>query len=149
MTIEQIFFYVWLGVFILSIIIEFLTPELVSIWFGLSAIVSLILSAIPGIPYYVTIIIFTVLSLGLLLLVRPLAKKLLLRQEVKSNVDEMIGKKAVVIKKISELERGEVKINGVVWTAQLSSNSKESIEVEKIVCILAIEGNRLIVRELY
>lgn len=138
--------FVWLGIFVIAIIVEFATTELVSFWFAGGALFALIASLIPGVPYWGEVIVFVASSTILLFSLRPITKKLLSKKEIKSNVDEMIGKKALVIKKIDELNRGEIKIYGVVWTAE-ASDSKVSIEKDSIVEILAIEGNRVIVKK--
>ena len=58
----------------------------------------------------------------------------------------MIGKKGKVIKEISELERGEIKCNGVIWTA-ISKEKEKNISSGSIVKIVGIEGNKLIVEK--
>lgn len=143
---ESYIFYIWLGIFVISIIVEFATSELVSVWFALGSIFALIISVIPGVPYYISIILFFVVSIFCLVLLRPLSKKLLSRNIVKSNVEEIIGKRGVVIKDITDLERGEIKINDVVWTAELA-DGEGPINKEEIVFVVAINGNKLIVKK--
>jgi membrane protein implicated in regulation of membrane protease activity len=96
--------------------------------------------------WWISIIVFAVVSILLLFALRPVAKKLLMQREMKSNVDELIGMKARVIKDITELERGEIKIHDVVWTAE-ASNPNEVIKKDDIVVVLAIEGNKAIVKK--
>jgi ATP-dependent RNA helicase CshB len=66
------------------------------------------------------------------------------RNEAKTNVDSLIGEVATVTKEIVPDDRGEVKIKGQYWLAISADNSQ--IEAGKKVSILAIEGNKLIVK---
>ena len=143
--IEEYMIYIWLGVVVLSLVIEAFTTELISIWVAGGALVALILSAINGVPYYAEIIVFVVLSIILILFTRPMCKKYLIRNERKTNVDTIIGIKCAVSEEITPLKHGKVKIYGVEWTA-VSSNGT-TIEKDKIVEVLAVDGNKLIVKE--
>lgn len=144
MTIEEMMVWIWLGIFVLSIIIEGLNPDLVSIWFAAGALLAIVLAIIPGIPFWVEIIVFLVISFVLIFSLRSVVKKYLLKNEVKSNIDEKLGQKCVVIKAINELSQGEVKLNGVIWTA-IARDSQETIAEQSVVVIVGVEGNKLIV----
>ncbi len=144
MPIESIMIWIWLGVFVLSVVIEALEPDLVSIWFAAGALLAIILSIIPGVPFWVEIIVFLVVGFVLIFSIRPLAKRFLVKKEIKSNVEEKIGEKCVVTKKISELAHGEVKLNGVIWTA-VAKDKKVTIDEQSLVTIIGIDGNKLIV----
>jgi membrane protein implicated in regulation of membrane protease activity len=146
MPIESIIIWIWLGIFVLSVIIEAVEPDLVSIWFAAGALLAIILSIIPGVPFWVEIIVFLVVSFVLIFAIRPLAKKYLYKKEIKSNIEEKIGEKCVVIKAINELAHGEVKLNGVIWTA-IARNKKEVFEEQSVVTIVGIDGNKLIVEK--
>lgn len=146
-TIENYMIFVWLGIFIIAILVEILTVELVSVWFAGAAFIAFILSWIPGIPYWGEIISFVLASALLLFCLRPITTKLLTRKEIKSNIEELIGKKAKVVKKISELNNGEIIINGVTWTA-VSSEPTIEINEGDIIKIVAINGNKIIVKKI-
>ena len=77
---------------------------------------------------------------------RPIALKLLHAKREKTNADSLIGKKAVVLQTITEWEKGQVKINGVVWTA--SSVDGAVIPAGDECIIEKIEGVTLIVKEM-
>lgn len=138
----DIFIWVWLGVIVLSLVIEFITDELVSIWFVVGGIVSWILS-LCKIDIGIQLIVFVIASFAFMLVARPFLKKYLNRNEIKTNVDALIGRIAVVLKKIEVGERGLVKIDGVEWSAVANDDIDEGARVE----ILSIEGNKLIVKE--
>lgn len=144
---EQYMWAIWLGVFIIALIIEALSPELVSIWFAAGALISVIVSLIPGTKWWIQLIIFVVVSVSTLLCLRPVIKKFMKRNIVNSNVDEIVHKKGKMTKACDELNHGEVKINGVLWTA-CSSDEKTPIAEGKLVEVLSISGNKLIVKEI-
>ncbi len=137
---------IWLAVFVIAIAIEAFTAELVTIWFALGGVIALIISFIPGAYWWIELIVFMVISVATLLCLRPLATKLLKRNLVKSNVDEMIHKKGKMIKTCDEINHGEVKINGVIWTA-ISAEEHQEIKEGTLVEVLAVDGNKLVVKE--
>lgn len=137
---------VWLVVFAITIIVEVCVPDLVSLWFAISAIITLGLSFIEGLPYWGEIIIFVGLSLILLASTRKFVKKFLKTKEsTKTNLDNFINKEYKVVKKIEPFSKGEVIINGVTWDCESEDNS--IIEKDKIIIVKKIQGNKLIVEE--
>lgn len=144
--IEQYMWIIWLAMFVITIIIEAVSSDLLTVWFTLGSLVALIISFIPGVSWWIQLIVFFVISIACLLALRPLAKKLLKREKIDSNVDEIIHKKGKIIKGCDELNHGEVKVNGVIWTA-VSADESKSIEQGSIVEIVAVSGNKLIVKE--
>lgn len=146
MIIEDMMIWIWLGVFVLSIIIEALEPGLISIWFAAGALVSLILAIIPGVPFWVEIIVFIIVSVALIVSIRPLTKKYLFKKETKFNIDEKLGEKSIVLKEITEFSNGEVKLNGIIWTA-VSKNKGDVFKKGDVVEVVGIDGNKMIVEK--
>ena len=144
---ENFMWIIWLGIFVLAIVIEALTADLVTIWFAFGGVIALVISFIPGVNWWIELIVFMVISVATLLCLRPIATKLLKRNIVSSNVDEMIHKKGKMIKGCDELNHGEVKINGVIWTA-ISSDEHQDIKEGTLVEVLAVDGNKLVVKEI-
>ena len=66
---------VWLIAFVVLLIVEGIIPGLVSIWFAAGALAALLVSLYVDI-IWVQGLVFLVVSLALLVLTRPLAKKL-------------------------------------------------------------------------
>jgi membrane protein implicated in regulation of membrane protease activity len=137
---------IWLGVFVLALVIEAIGTDLVSIWFAAGALVALIVSLIPGVDWWVELIIFMVISIASLLCFRPLVHKYLRRDLINSNIDEMKGKKGLLVEKIDLLHQGVCKINDVRWTA-IAQDDKTKIPAGSIVEVLAVSGNKLIVKK--
>ncbi len=135
--------WIWLAVFIITVVIEFMTVEFVSVWFSIASIPALILALFNQNPW-LQLIVFFLLSILLLAVTRPLVVKYLRRNIVDTNVDAYVGKIALVTSKITDIESGHVKFEGLIWTAV----SSESIPEGSKVRILAIEGNKLIVTKI-
>lgn len=145
--IETYMWIIWLVLFVIMIVIEFASPELVSIWFAAGALVSLIVSFIPGTVWWIEVIIFVVISIAAVLCLRPTVKRFLRSGEIiKTNVDSLIGKKGYVIENITYLRPGAVKINDVSWTA-LPLNQNETIIENCVIEVVAVSGNKLVVKK--
>ena len=143
---EQYMWIIWLSLFVLMIIIEASGPALISIWFAFGALISLIVSVIPGAPWWSELIIFIVISISTLLALRPIFKKYLKRNTVRTNIDSFIGKKGYVIEDISFLHPGAIKIGDISWTA-IPVNEKETIKEDEIVEVVSLNGNKVIVKK--
>jgi len=137
--------WIWVALVIIFALIEAFTLGLVTIWFALSALVMVFLSFLP-IPLAFQVLIFLGLSALLLIFTRPLAVKKFKLGRVKTNVESLVGKHALITKKISEFDTGEAKVSGQIWTAR-SENNIEIDEGTKAE-VLGIEGVQLIVRPL-
>ena len=133
---------IWFIVIILAAVIEINTMDLSSIWFSAGALFAFVFSLLNA-GWFSQIIIFLIVSVSLLILVRPLVKRYLKTNVISTNSDRLVGKVAVCTKEIKHGERGEVKIDGKFWLAITSS--EEDITVDEKVEVLAIEGVKLIV----
>lgn len=142
-----IMFWIWLGVIVAATVIELLTWNLTSIWFAFAALVAFILSIFPSIPWEVQVIVFVVLSVGLILSLRKVSLKLLYKHtDGKTNTAELIGEKVKLLKGISEDELGEVKIHGVIWNAQAETDI--NIDAGEFVEIVKVQGNKMIIKKI-
>ena len=137
--------WVWVALVILFTLIEVFTLGLTTVWFAIAALIMVFLSLLQ-ISLSVQILIFLGISALLLIFTRPLAVKKFKMGREKTNADSLVGKHALVIKGISEFEKGEVKINGQIWSARAENNAEIAAGAK---CeVLRIEGVRLIVRNL-
>ena len=143
---EQYMWIIWISIFVISIIIEIATTELVSIFFCFGSLISMIISFIPGVTWWIELIIFVVMSGFTLLGLRPLIKKKFSKEKRNTNVDELIGRKCKIISK-TEDGYPQVKINGLIWRV-VSINEEEMIDIGEIVEIVSISGNKFIVKKL-
>lgn len=132
----------WLFLMILFTAIEVATFGLTTIWFALGALVMLFLSPLP-IPFLWQILLFLIISSVLLIFTRPIAVKKLKVGREKTNTDSLIGEKALVIKEITEFEKGLVKVRGIEWSAQ--SIDGKPIAKDETCIVERIEGVTVVV----
>lgn len=134
----------WIIIMVAAIVIEIATMGLTSIWFAGGALAAIIVELLHGGPY-LQIAVFLIVSLVLLYFTRPMAVKYFNKERVKTNLDEIIGKQAVVTEKIHNLNAtGKVTVAGQEWTAR-SNDERKSFEKSETVRIVAIKGVKLIV----
>jgi len=146
MAIEQYMWIIWLVLFVAMLIIEAIGPALVSIWFALGAVIALILSFIPEVAWWIEVIVFVVISIATLLALRPILKRYIKRNNYNTNIDSFTGKRGYVIEDITYLRPGAVKIGDVSWTA-IPANKDEKIVENEIIEVVAVNGNKLIVKK--
>lgn len=136
------FMVLWFVLIIGAAVVEILTMDLTSVWFSIGALVAFILG-IVGVNPIVQLLVFIVVSVALLLSVRPLAKNYFRTNIISTNSDRLVGKTAICTKPIEAGGRGEVKVEGKIWTAV--ANDASAIDEGDKVEVLAIEGVKLIV----
>ena len=136
----------WLGILVILVVIELFTMGLTTIWFAGGALVAALVS-IPGTPLIIQILFFLIVSILLLYFTRPIAVKYFNRDRTRTNVESLIGRQAIVISEINNLEGiGQVNTGGMEWSAR-SSYHNIVIPVGAVVTVLGIDGVKLIVEE--
>lgn len=136
---------IWTIVLVMAIVIEALTVDLVSIWFALGALVALITETFH-VDVTIQIILFTIISIGSVIITRPLAKKYLHGNIIKTNYDRAIGKHCLVTETITPDNKGEVKVMGTLWLA--ASLNNELIEAGEYAEVVSIEGAHVVVKKI-
>ncbi len=140
---EMIIF--WLILLIVAIAIEALTLGLTSIWFAGGALVA-ILAALLNLPVIVQVALFVIVSVLLLIFTRPVAVKYFNKNRIRTNVESMVGKQAIVISEIDNLQGiGQVTVSGQEWSAR-SVNDKLGFQVGEVVRVVAVNGVKLVVK---
>ncbi|MBQ9485566.1 MAG: NfeD family protein [Clostridia bacterium] len=138
--------YIWLAVTAAALIIEFITTEMVSVWFVGGGLVAMLLAGL-GLDWYFHVPAFIVISLVLMLCFRKLVMKKLNKGTVRTNAETVIGKEVVLLSAIGFNNPGSIKVNGVVWTA-VAEDENASIAEGTRVIVERIEGNKYIVKEI-
>lgn len=136
----------WLCLAVVLIVIEIATIDLVAVWFALSSLIMVIITAIcPTMNLIWQIVIFVALSLALLLSTRKLVKRLMQKhKEQETNLELILNHSGIVIEDINnDLAVGSVKINGIIWSARSEDGSV--ILQDTLVLVKKIDGNKLIV----
>ena len=91
--------------------------------------------------------LFLAVSIVLLVFTRPLAVKYFNKDRVRTNVESMIGRQAIVVSEIDNLQGiGQVTVGGQEWSARSEDDSK-NLTVGPVVEVVAVNGVKLIVRE--
>ena len=136
----------WLSIFVIAVIVEAATAEITGIFLCLGSLIALILSLIPGVPFWAEIIVFVALTVLSFIFLRPVFKKLFKKTGNKdTNVDGLIGTKCLVQKEYKKYDFGEVRIAGATWSI-INIINEEEIPLNSQVEIVGIDGNKLIVK---
>ncbi len=136
----------WLVALVLFIAIEIATMGLTTIWFAGGALLA-VLAAALGLPLTVQIVLFFIISFVLLYFTRPMAVKYFNKDRVKTNAESLVGKQAIVIGEIDNLQGiGQVTVGGMEWSARGAADGIK-LPVGSVVNIVAINGVKLIVEE--
>lgn len=137
---------IWLAVLVVCVGIEIATMGLTTIWFAGGALVSAILAALNA-PLWLQIVAFFAVSLIMLYLTRPVAVKYFNKDRVKTNVESLIGRQAIVISEIDNLQGiGQVTVGGQEWSAR-SVKDDVQLPVGSVVVVRSVSGVKLIVEE--
>lgn len=131
--------YIWLGLMVIFLIVEAACPvHLVSIWFAVGALVAAVTGLLHG-QIWLQVLLFFVVSGGLLAMLFPLVRKFVDPKLEKTNVDSVIGSEGYVIEDIDNLSAvGHVKLGGMEWSARSTDGSK--IPAGTLVKVDKIEG---------
>ncbi|MCM1179121.1 MAG: NfeD family protein [Clostridium sp.] len=136
----------WLLLAAIFIVIEIISLGLTTIWFAGGAFIAA-LAGLAGANLIVQVVLFAVVSVALLVLTRPLAKKYLDSRTEKTNAEALIGQNAVVLEEVNNLlGTGRAKINGMEWTAR-SQDDAVMIPEGAVASIVEIQGVKLILQK--
>lgn len=130
---------IWAILFIVFVIAETATAQIVSIWFAVGALISLIVSCFTD-SIILQIIVFLSVSILSLLLTRPVFKKFIKVKHEKTNIDTFIGKDGILTEDVDNLKgTGRLSIAGLTWNAR-SIDDKITIPANSVVVIREIKG---------
>lgn len=140
--------WVWVAVFVIAVIVEAITQEFVSIWFAVGALISLVTTFVIPDLIWAQVLIFSFVSLIALACTRPLVRKMTERAVRHTNVDEFVGKRVKLEKAVTKYDAGEVKVNGIIYSAILMEDVEDTIEQDSIVEIITLRGNKIVVKKI-
>jgi len=136
----------WLVLLVVLVGVEIATMGLTTIWFAGGALVATIAAAFNA-PIPVQFVLFLGVSFLLLFFTRPIAIKYFNKSRVKTNVESLIGKQAIVIDTINNSKgEGQVTVEGKEWLAR-ASVEENSIKIGVVTTVVGIRGIKLIVEE--
>ena len=125
-------FWIWGSLFVLTVIAEIASQQLISIWFAAGSLVAL-LAALCGAPIWLQALLFIAASALLLILTRPLVRKF-----------TNFGKFGTVVQTVdAEKGTGRVRVDDIDWIAV----SQPNLVIPKgtTVQVQAIDGTKLFV----
>ena len=135
----------WLIALVVLLLIEGATVTLVCIWFAGGALIGMLAAALHA-PIWLQVLLFLLVSIILLVYTRPIAMKFFNKDREKTNVSGIIGKQAIVVDEIDNLQGlGQVTVGGQEWTAR-NVVEGEIIPVGTVVVVEEVKGVKLMVR---
>jgi len=135
--------YIWICFFVLTVIIELSTMNLIAIWFMPGVLTAMVLAHF-SVDVWIQVLAFVVITLLLFVTMARWIRRIFRIQNEPTNADRVLGETAIVTEKISNLQQtGQVKVLGQLWTARSMDDSEISINTSVIV--VRIEGVKLIV----
>lgn len=133
----------WGTLFVLTVVAEIASQQLISIWFAAGSLVALI-AALFGAPIWLQALLFVVASALLLLLTRPLVRKLTSFVSKDTNLRLDLGKYGTVVQVVDpEKGTGRVRVDDIDWIAV--SHPDLVIPKGATVQVQAVDGTRLFV----
>ncbi|MBV9139928.1 MAG: NfeD family protein [Pseudonocardiales bacterium] len=133
---------VWLIAGFALIAAEVLTGGFVLIMLGVGALVAAGFAALgAGIPWEIAA--FAATSLALTTLARPVLKRRLHTAHVPTNVDALVGDKAIVVHTV-DAHGGKIKLRGELWSAR-AFDETEVLEPGRAVTVMNISGATAVV----
>ena len=132
----------WTVMLLAFIAVEAITVSLVSAWFAAGALAAVICALLGGEIWLQSVLFFLVS--GMMLLLRPIAKKHFTPKLTKTNVDAVIGATGKVIARIdNDSATGKVRLGGMEWSAR--STSGEILDEGTMIRVDKVEGVKVYV----
>ena len=139
--------YIWIGFFILSVIVEANTMNLIAVWFMPGTLAAAIL-ALLSVPVWIQVLVWLVITVAVFASTWRLSARLRRPRVHPTNADRVIGQSAVVTESISDrTQTGQVRVMGQIWSARTDDTADE-IPTGTEVRVLRIEGVKLVVSPL-
>ena len=138
--------YIWLIIAGICFVIEMITVCFFVFWFGIVALITMLVSLIcPG-NLWLQLIVFVATSTLLIFFTKPFVEKFTKKDKnVVTNAFSIIGKKALVTQDINpKFGVGQIKVENEVWSAKTADDS--FIEKGTQVKVLEIDGVKAVVQ---
>ena len=133
----------WLIVGVLLIAAEVLTADFTLAMLGVAALAAAGTAAFDA-PVLAQVAVFGAVSIGLVTVARPmLRRRLHAGHPVKTNVEALVGTKAIVVATV-DAHQGQVKLAGEVWSAR-SYDETQVLEPGRSVTVMDISGATAVV----
>ena len=138
---------IWLIVAGLCFVIELATVGFLVFWFGVGALITVVVSFFFPNNVVLQVAVFIISSTALLFATKPFVNKLSKKDSShKTNAYSIIGKKGIVTQDINEtVGIGQIKVAGEVWSAKTidCTNLEKGTEIE----VMKIDGVKAVVQK--
>lgn len=137
--------HIWLIIAGVCFVIEMMTVGFLVFWFGIGALLTMIVSLIFPNNLILQTTVFVISSTLLIFLTKPLVKKLSKSEKkVVTNAYSIIGKKGIVTQDINVTYGiGQIKVAGEVWSAKTTDGS--TIDKGTQIEVIKIDGVKAVV----
>ena len=133
--------YLWIGFFVLSVIVEVNTMNLIAIWFMPGTLIAIVL-ALCAVPVWIQVLVWFVVTVTVFASTWRLSARLRHPSHEPTNADRVVGQSALVTETISDRNQsGQVKVLGQIWSARTDDTANE-IPAGSEVRVVRIEGGR-------
>lgn len=137
---------IWIGLFIILIIIEIFTVGLTTIWFAIGALAAAGVNTL-GANLIIQIIVFFAVSIVLMIFTRPWSAKHLNQKRLKTNYESKIGEVIKITERVDNLRQtGRSIVDGQEWTVR-SQDNNVTLEKDELAKVIAVSGVKLIVEK--
>lgn len=137
---------IWLGISLLLVLGEMLIGDLSMLMLAGGALAATGVSLTDA-PLWVEVVVWAVVTLSLIVTVRPFLRKKMLsdnsHEEVESGPKALTGKTALVVEEISA-NGGLIQVSGELWSARPLVRGT-NIPVDTEVTVVNIDGNTAVV----
>ena len=128
----------WFALLVVFLVAEASTVTMISLWFAAGALVAMVASLFDA-QLWLQLVLFFVVSGGLLFLLRPLVKKHFTPKLLRTNVDALVGSMGRITTPVDNIATsGQVKLGAMEWTAR--SSDGQPIPAGTLVKVDKIEG---------
>ena len=141
----------WLALTVIFSLLELACSlNLITIWFAIASFLMIFISGFTemlDMPMRLRLHMGLFLGMSALLFftTRPVAIKKLKIGKEKTNIDSLLEQEAMVTKKITKLDRGEIKLKGSYWTAVIEDS--EELNEGDLCIVVKFEGVKAVVRK--
>jgi membrane protein implicated in regulation of membrane protease activity len=137
----------WIAMAAVCAVVDAFLPYYILVWFSGGALAAL-LFVWAGFNTQIQFLVFFVVSFALMAVVGRYINTRLLRggSKMRTNIEEMMGKTAMVVMAISAGEAGRVALKGTTWRAVLNDETATAAVGDKVT-VVSIEGVTFTVRK--
>lgn len=137
---------IWIGLFIILLIIEVFTVGLTTIWFAIGALAAAGVNTL-GANLIIQVIVFLAVSIVLMIFTRPWAAKHLNKNRLRTNYESKIGEVIKITERVDNLRQtGRSIVDGQEWTVR-SQDNNVILEKDELAKVISVSGVKLIVEK--